>query len=166
MMPGRPSSDGWASSAANAPAPELSVTDVLVPVAVGAQRRLGVVEVQHDEALEAAGLVERLERRVDAGRGAQVVAGLEEVRRVEADADAGVAVDRVDHRRQLVEAHAHRAAGAGRVLEQDAHVGVADLVERGAQRLLDAREAGVEAVAAVRARRGSRSPRSRAARRP
>ncbi len=105
-----------------------------------------------DETIEATGRVEVGERRGEPFRAPQVEARLEEMRGVEAQPDPGVAVDRVDHRRELGEVHAHGAAGAGRALEKHAHRGgCPGLLEGATQGVADAGESRLEAGALMRA---------------
>ena len=107
--------------------------------------------MQRDEALAAAAGVDALERLGHARGRAQVDAGLEDVRRVEAHAEARVAAGGVDDLAELEEVDAHGAAGAGRVLEQEAHRRALAVGERAPQAGLHALEAGREAGALVRA---------------
>ena len=62
--------------------------DVGVAVAVGAQRRLGVVEMQRPEPIDADDAIELVERRSQTGGGADVITGREQVAGVQAHAEA------------------------------------------------------------------------------
>ena len=100
------------------PFPDQPVADVVVPVAVRAQRRLGIVGMQRAQAVEADPVVEVGEQCVKTTVVGDVDAGHEEVARVEADAEPFVAPERVEDERELVERAADRSAGAGRVLHR------------------------------------------------
>jgi hypothetical protein len=80
-----------------------AVADVLVAVAVRAERRLRVVHVQAAQALDADVPAELPEQVVERGRLGDVVAGREQVARIEADAEPLVAVDRLVDRRKLLQ---------------------------------------------------------------
>jgi len=69
-----------------------AVADVVVPVAVRAERRLRVVHVQATQTVEPDLAVELLDHGVQLGRLRHVVAGGEQVARVEADAQPLVVV--------------------------------------------------------------------------
>src|SRR5215212_11606737 len=75
---------------------EQTLADVRVPVAVRAERRLGVVDVQRTQPVEADPLVELVEDAIQLVRLGYVVAGHEQVARVEADAEERVAAEPVD----------------------------------------------------------------------
>ena len=108
--------------------------------------------MDHDRGARGRSAARARERLVEPCGGAQLVARLEEVGGVEADAEARVAAGGVDHRAELVEVDAHGAAGAGRVLEQEPHLASPRLsVERAQQSRAHAFEAGLEAGALVRA---------------
>ena len=96
---------------------ELALADVRVAVAVGAERRLRVVQVQRAEPVEADDGVGALERVLQARHRADVVAGREQVAGVEAEPEPPLAAAGLDQRGQLLERAPERAAGAGRVLE-------------------------------------------------
>ena len=98
---------------------ELALEHVRVPVAVRAERRRRVVDVQRAQPVEPDPVVDLGERRRHGVRIADVDSRDVEVAGVEADAEPRVAVERVDERRELVDRAADRAAGAGRVLEQE-----------------------------------------------
>src|SRR5216683_7557837 len=96
-------------------APEDSVPDVLVAVAVRAERSLRVVHVQSAQPVEPDRLVELVEHAVQLLALGDVVAGDEEVARVEADAEARMPVEPLVDHRQLPDRAADRSAGTGRV---------------------------------------------------
>src|SRR3954470_17099015 len=96
---------------------ELALRDVGVAVAVRAERRLRVVEVQRPDALDPDELDALVEDRAERVGGADLEPRSEQVTGVEADAEALVAARRVDERGELVERAAERAAGARGVLE-------------------------------------------------
>ena len=95
-----------------------ALADVVVTVAVRAQGRLRVVHVQCLEAVEPDLFVHFLYDAVQLVSVGDVVARGVQVARVEADADARVAVEAVDERGELVDRAADRVARAGRVLDQ------------------------------------------------
>ena len=112
---GRPSKRGSDRNDRAAVGAELALADVGVAVAVGAQRRLRVVEVQRAEAAQADRRRRtRRARRASASARADVVARGEQVAGVEADAEALVAAGGVEQRGQLVERAPERAARARR----------------------------------------------------
>ncbi len=82
-----------------------------------------------------------------------VDAGDVPVARVEAEAEAGMVVERVVDRGELVRRAADRAAGAGRVLHQQPEV-VRRQLEELAQRGYDVLEPGLEARRRGASRRG------------
>ena len=86
-------------------------------VAVGAERRQRVVEVQRAEAIEPDDAVALVERLAQPLGGADVIAGGEQVAGIEAHPDPLVAAGGVDQRRELLERAPERPAGARRVLE-------------------------------------------------
>jgi hypothetical protein len=75
--------------------PDQPLEHVRVPVAVRAEGRLGVVDMQRAEPSEADPGVELVEQRVERAAVGDVVAGDPQVARVQADADAGVPVQSV-----------------------------------------------------------------------
>ena len=141
----------------------LALEHVRVPVAVRAERRRAVVDVQRAQPVEADRRVHLGDDRVERGAVGHVVAGGVQVARVEADAEPLVAVERVDELRELVDRAADRAAGAGRVLDQQPRVALAALRGSSSARCTTRFMRGVEPAAEVRAdvedRR--RRPRSR-----
>ena len=116
----------------------------------GAERRGCVVHVQRPQTVEPDPRPHLLQHRRHLLRLADVDAGDEEVAGVEADAEALVAVESGDDRRQLLERAADRTAGAGRVLEQEPGR-VRAVLEHLAQSGHAALEPGVEARPEVRA---------------
>ena len=86
-------------------------------VPVGPQRRLGVVDVQRPEAVQADRSIGGLEHRLEARCCADVVAGGEQVAGVEAQPEPGRAARGLDQRVQLLERASERPARAGGVLE-------------------------------------------------
>ena len=98
--------------------PSSPVADIGVAVAVGAERRLRVVEVQRADAAARRARVARSRMTASRARGrADVVAGGEQVAGVQAHAEALAAAGRLDQRGELLEGAAERAAGAGGVLQ-------------------------------------------------
>jgi len=91
---------------------EHAFADVRVPVPVGAELRSGVVDVERAEAVEADGLLDLVEARVERGGIRHVDAGHPEVAGVEADPDPGMAVETVHEQRQLLDRAADCAARA------------------------------------------------------
>ena len=96
---------------------ELARADVRVPVAVGAERGLGVVEVQRADAPGAELAPGLGEHRAHPPRRADVIAAGEQVAGVQAHAQALAAAGGLQQRRELRQRAAERAAGAGGVLE-------------------------------------------------
>jgi hypothetical protein len=78
------------------------VQDVRVPVAVGAELGGGVVDMQAAEPLEADPLVDLVKGRCEGRRGRDVDAGDPKMARVEAEAQARMAVEPVDEDGELV----------------------------------------------------------------
>ncbi len=66
--------------------PKMAAADVLVAIYARGERRLGVVHVQHRDAREAHGAVERGNRLRETSFGVNLVAGVERVRGIEANA--------------------------------------------------------------------------------
>src|SRR5205814_10449831 len=98
--------------------PEAPVADVLVAIDAAAERPLRVVQVKHLQPIEADQPLELLEgRRVAAGR-ADLVAGGEQMARVEADADPAMAVGLRDDRCELLERRAERRALLGGLIAE------------------------------------------------
>jgi len=95
---------------------EEAVADVVVPIAVRAERRLRVVHVQAAQAVEADALVEVGDQTVEHLPIGDVVARGEQVARVEADTEPLVSTGRVVDGHQLVERASDRVAGARCVL--------------------------------------------------
>ncbi len=125
------------------------LADVPVPVLVAAQRNLGVVEVEHHDAVEADLALDQVEEPVDAGGRIDVVAGRPRVRGVEAHRELRMA-DRADQRAEFFDRAAAELARAGRVLHHEIHAG-RDIGERRFERRDDLREAFVAVAFAVRA---------------
>ena len=96
---------------------ELAIAEVRVAVALRAERVLGVVEVQRAEPLEPELGLHLRHHGVDAGRGAHVVAGGQQVAGVQTQAEALVAAGGVDQLAELVDRAPERAARARRVLQ-------------------------------------------------
>ena len=105
----------------------LSLEHVRVPVAVRAERRRGVVDVQCPQAIQADARVELTDELVDLLGIADVVARRIEVARVEAQPEPRVAAEPVEQRVQLLERASDRATGSGRVLDQEPGIAVAAL---------------------------------------
>jgi hypothetical protein len=97
--------------------PDRALPERRVAVAVRAEADLGVVDVQAAEPVEPDPLVEIVDSRVEGGAVGHVDARHPPVARIEADAEAGVCVEPVDDRRELVHRAADRASGAGGVLQ-------------------------------------------------
>ena len=114
---GRPLELGSRQEGGAASGAELALADVRVAVAVAAQRRHRVVEVQTAEALAADPLLELGHHRVHPRPRADVIAGGEQVARVQAHAEAPLAAGGLDQRGELLEAAPERPAGAGGVLQ-------------------------------------------------
>ena len=137
---GRPSKRGSDRNAAQPSRADLAVAEVAVAVAVGAERRCGVVDVQRAEPVEADHAVELVEHGGERLGGADVVAGGEQVAGVQADAEPLVAAGGLDQPRELLERAPERAAGAGGVLEvQRAVVGLGERLGDHLRRALDRR---------------------------
>src|SRR5919204_4744380 len=123
---------------AAAPPPELALSDVGMPVAVGAQRRLRVVEMQRAQAPLADDLQAIVQHRGEPLFGADVEPRCEEVTRVQAHAQALGSARGVDDLGQLVERAAEGPAGPGGVLEvQRAAVALAKRLRDDLARALD-----------------------------
>jgi hypothetical protein len=118
-------------------------TDVLVAVEPGPEVGLRVVQVERQHAAKADGPLAFRHRALPALAPPDVVAGGEQVARVEADPDALGTPHARHQRTELGQSAADDVPGAGRVLERDLH----PVQGRG-----DARDARVEPVAHVRAR--------------
>ena len=99
-------------------------------------------------AIEADALVDLVEQPVELCAVGDVVAGGEQVARVEADAQARMPVERVVQRRQLVQRASDRVAGAGGVLHAEPR-GVGAALERLRERRHDPLETRLEARALV-----------------
>jgi hypothetical protein len=98
---------------------EAPLPDMLVAIDAAAERFLRVVQVKHLQAIESHQTSELFEcRRVAFGR-TDVIAGRDQVTRVQADADAAMVVHLGDDHRELLERRAERGALTGRVLQQD-----------------------------------------------
>src|SRR3954453_19376168 len=97
---------------------ELALAGDGVPVAVGPERRLGVVHVQAPQPALADHLVAAVHPLRELVRCRDVEARGEQVAGVEAEAEAVVATAQRDQRRELLEGPPERVAGAGGVLEQ------------------------------------------------
>src|SRR5262245_44900198 len=95
-----------------------ALADVVVAVAVRAERFLRVVDVQGLEAVEADLVVHVFYDAVQLPSVSYVVAGRVEMARVEADAEVRVTVEPVDDGRELVDGASDRTARSGGVLEQ------------------------------------------------
>src|SRR5947207_55217 len=89
--------------------------DIRVPVAIRAERGRAVVDVEGTQPVEAQTLVDLVYQLVDRLRVGDVVAGGEEMARVEAHAEARMAVELLEQYFELVERAADRSAGAGRI---------------------------------------------------
>ena len=98
---------------------EAAATDVLVPIDTAPARLLGVVGVKDFEPAEPDQTVEGVERLAVAGVGDDVVAGRDQVARVEAHAHPRGAVQVIDDRRKMLEAIPEGPPLPGGVLEQD-----------------------------------------------
>src|SRR4029450_113928 len=109
---------------------QLAAADLLVAIEPGAQRLLGVVQVQGDDP-PPAGHANRAGHRVPVAAGRpDVVAGREEMAGVQTDAHAVSIGDRPEHRGQLLEAAADAGPAARGVLQHDAHaIAAAALVQ-------------------------------------
>jgi hypothetical protein len=97
---------------------EQAFADVVVAVAVRAERRLRVVRVQRAQSVESDQLVELSEDAIELLAVGHVVAGGVEMARIEADPEPLVPVERRIERRELFHRAADRVSGAGRVLDQ------------------------------------------------
>ena len=109
---------------------KLPLPDVLVAVPVRPKGRLGVVQMHHHETIETASGIETRQCLLETCGRSQIEPGGEDVSSVETQPDARVRTSHADHGAKLLEVHAHRAAGAGGVLEQDAHRRLLTLFER------------------------------------
>src|SRR5664280_1183850 len=127
-----------------------ALADVFVPVAIGAERRLRVVDVQGAQAVEADQALELINERVELGSLGHVPARDVEMARVEADAEPLVAVEAFAQSRQLLERAPHRTAAAGGVLHQEPRR-VARVLEDLLHRAGHALERALEAAAVMRA---------------
>src|SRR3954447_165101 len=124
--------------------PELALGDVGMAVAVGAERRLRVVEVQRPDPLDADELDALVEDRAERVGRADLEARREQGAGVQADPEALVASGGVDERRELVEGAPERAARAGGVLEMEG--AAVALGQRLADDLPRARNRGLDAA--------------------
>jgi glutamyl/glutaminyl-tRNA synthetase len=93
--------------------------DVRVAVAVRPERRLRIVDMDSAQAVQADAVVDLRQRLVDSGRVGHVDTRDPEVAGIETDAEVRVPSEPIDEDGQLVDRPADRAAGAGRVLEQE-----------------------------------------------
>ena len=132
------------------PVAEQSLAESGVAVPVGAERRRGVVDVQAAKAVEPDPPIELVQRLVERRPIDDVDAGRVPVAGVEAEAERSVTGERVEEGLQLGRRAAHRAAGAGGVLEQEPG-SVAASLQQLAQHGHGALDARVEAGAQVRA---------------
>ena len=98
--------------------PEAALADVFVTIDTAAERLLGIVQVQHLEAIESDQAPELFERRRVAFRRAEVVPGREQMAGIEAHADAAMIAHLGDDRCELLERRSQRCALAGGVFEQ------------------------------------------------
>ncbi len=96
---------------------QLARADVRVAVAVGAERGLGVVQVQRAHAPAAEQAPRAAHDGVHAGWRADVIARGEQVAGVQAHAEALVAAGGLEQLRQLLQGAAEGSAGAGGVLQ-------------------------------------------------
>ena len=119
---------------------ELARSEVGVAVAVGAERRLRVVEVQRADPPRAERAPGLAQHRVHLGGRADVVARGEQVARVEAHPQPLLAAGGVEQPRELLEGAPERAAGPRRVLE--VQLAPLALCERLADRCSRARDRG------------------------
>jgi hypothetical protein len=127
---------------------DLSLAQVRVAVAVGAQRCSGVVHMQRSQAVEADALLDLVQASVQRRAIRDIGARDPEVARVEADAKPRVPVEAVYEDRQLVDRAADRPAGSGGVLDQEpGRLGAA--LERALERRHDVLETRLEAGAEV-----------------
>src|SRR3954447_2337009 len=95
-----------------------AVPDVVVAVAVRAERRLRVVRMEHAQPIEADPRVDVAQKRVVRVGVGDVHTGHVEVTGVETDPEALVPAERVEQHSELVDRSSDRAAGSGRVLHQ------------------------------------------------
>src|SRR5260370_19560483 len=95
----------------------IAVSDVLVPVDVGAERSLGVVGVDNFDVREAEHTVELCDGFLKAGSSGDVVAGGVTMAGVDAEGDfeIGDFGGELPHQREFFEAAAQRRTCAGRV---------------------------------------------------
>ena len=117
---------------------ELPGADVRVPVAVGAERRLRVVEVQRADPPGPQLAARLAQHRVRSLRGADVIAAREQMAGVQADTEPLRAARRLDQLRELREGAPQRAARPGRVLEVE--LGAVAVGERLGDRLAGSRD--------------------------
>ena len=96
---------------------DIALADVLVPIHARTERRLRIVHVQHGNALEPHGAIERRNRLRKPRFGVDFVAGFEGMRRVQTNSQRQIRRG-VEDRSQLLEARAHRRAHARSVFEQ------------------------------------------------
>ena len=119
-------------------------------VAVGAERRLRVVDVQRAQPAEPDDPVELVEHAGEPVGRADVVAGGEQVAGVEADAEPLAAAGDLDQPRELLERAPQRAARAGGVLQ--VQLAVAGLRQRLGDRGAGTVERRVDGAAALQRR--------------
>src|SRR6185503_15502363 len=110
---------------------DLPLTDVGVAVAVRAERDHRVVDVQAAEALDADHAVELVEDAVDAAGLVHRIARGKEVLGVQAEGEAALVADAVEHGAKLLERPPDRVPGSGGVLEVDAALSRGLLQRRG-----------------------------------
>ena len=103
----------------NAGSPILPFADMLVPIDARAARRLRVVQMQRGEPLEPDDAIEFGEHLPRRSFGREIVAGLEDVRGIETDAEPFRLAHVLDDVRDLLEAVAETRALAGGRLERD-----------------------------------------------
>src|SRR5690606_36916897 len=115
---GAESLEPWMRQEGAEPLADLALADVLVAIAVRAERCLRVVEVDRAKSLGADRLVELLEPVVEHRAIGHVDAAHPPVARVEAHAEARVAIGRLDELRELVDVAPDRAALPRAVLKE------------------------------------------------
>src|SRR5690242_6699454 len=102
----------------------IAVSDVLVPVDMGPERRLGVVGMDHLDVVQAENAVEFGDRLLQTFGGGHVVAGSVAMASVDAETDIDVRElnGELAHQREFFQAAAQGSAGARRILEQNGQI--------------------------------------------
>ena len=145
-------SSGWVAEHDRQLPADHALADLGVAVALGAEVDRGVVHVQAGEALHAEALVDLGHERVDPPGVGDIDAGRPQVAGVQAHGHALGPADRVEHLLDLVQAHAHRPARAGRIFDHELRRRPGSSVgEHAHERVCHLRHDGVEAAAEMAA---------------